>query len=142
MKPCKIFYKIFIALSICFLCIEQGVVNISVQHAFMGSYRATIRGMPYGGMPYGGHDSYVIGRFRCNPLKLLKNTFGVKHSRNDNDYHLHLQQNICQPLKLSFFGHSKAPTMRCYPLPYTTLPWPLSTYLMALYVPLLASPLE
>jgi hypothetical protein len=89
MKLCKIFYKIFIALSICFLCIEQGVVNISVQHAFMGSYRATIRGMPYG-----GHDSYVIGRFRCNPLKLLKNTFVVKHNRNDNHYHLHLQQNI------------------------------------------------
>ena len=97
-----------------------------------------------------GHYSYVIGRFRCNPLKLLKFAFVVKHNRNENDYHLHPQQNIHPTFKLSFSSHSKAPTRRCYPLPYTTLPWPLSMALMGLYVPpshcpqnrLISSPIE
>ena len=64
-----------------------------------------VRGMPYGvpaWEPYGvltrGHYSLVKG----NPLKLLKNTLATKHNRNDNDYHLHLQQNICPTFKLSF----------------------------------------
>ncbi len=92
------------------------------------------------GYPFRGHDSYVIGNLQGNSLKLLKFAFVVKHNQNDNHYHLHLQQNIHQPLKLSFSSHSKAHTRRCYPLPYTTLPWPLSTPLMALYLSLSTCP--
>ena len=110
-----------------FQWIIRGHYSYATGYPFRGSCQVCLTAVTFR-----GHDSLVKG----NPLKLLKNTLATKHNRNDNDYHLHLQQNICPTFKLSFSGHSKAPTMLRYPLPYTALPRPLSTLLMGLYVPL------
>ena len=117
------------------------ICAINLHNNMMCQLQQPVQGVSFQGI-IRGHYSYVIGDLQGNPLKLLKFAFVVKHNRNENHYHLHLQQNIYQPLKLSFSSHSKVHTRRCYPLPYTTLPWPLSASLTPLYVPLSALSLE
>ena len=168
MKLCKIFYKIFIALSICFLCIEQGVVNISVQSictitccvSCSSLCRGILSGVSFQGYALRcsfqgiirGHDSYVIGRFRCNPLKLLKFAFVVTLW---NCWNLHSLRNTTGMIIIIIYTSSKISTSpsnypfpailrpiqgAAIPCPILPYPRPLSTPLMALYLSLSTCP--